>query len=78
MALVTQQLTVNTTEAASALPSASFFTFSPYDSENGGPAVWPLDIGLGVVYVLCLLQALLGNGLILFLLIRYKPYIRLK
>ena len=50
-------------------------TYSIYDAEIG-PAVWQVDIGLGVLFSICLVLALLGNAVILFLLARYKPYIR--
>ena len=55
----------------------NYATLDIYDAENDGPAVWAIDIGLGVLFSLCLLQAFLGNAVILFLLARYRPYIRL-
>ena len=73
---MTPPLTMNTSNVtmAPATPD-SFFTYSIYDA-GIGPAVWQVDIGLGVLFSICLLQALLGNAVILFLLARYKPYIR--
>jgi hypothetical protein len=73
----TQIAPCNITQLAPAdFTTAKHATLDIYDSDNGGPAVWPIDIGLGVLFSLCLLQALLGNAVILFLLARYKPYIR--
>ena len=73
---MTTTLTMNSSNVTMtpATPNG-YFTFSIYDAEIG-PAVWQVDIGLGVVFSICLLQALLGNAVILFLLARYKPYIR--
>ena len=67
--------TQGTPAALSELPSTTPPSIDIYDPERG-IALWWLDLTFGVLFVLSIGQAMVGNTAILVLLVRYKPYIR--
>ena len=63
---------------ATNITTSALMDYSVYSTQYiyDGLALRWLDLVFAVLYILCLLQAIVGNVLILFLLLRYRPYIR--